>query len=533
MATKVIDKNEARLPFFGDKMSFVTGLDPLGLQNPSAQAYSYLLPGLNNVTGRIRNYSFYCWLLAEYAKRIKSSDPKEQKTFIRKAEYIIALIAAKSGILGISGSLYATHRLNENLAEFNLNAGTYNADGSTVGTYWQYGSGVFGQYYIGSLRQIGLIEEPINDKGQPMGIYRRTAKRENQKVSGEEIAAAFDKNISGPNKQLFFNCLEKGTIDHDQLIDLTPDFNMAQIRPDTEEARLLLLLLLDVDEPLTVKEHPESMRKETLLHVLRLANELENTVGARLFTMHAYEVKGRHENTTDASLSGWYYYQFNEYWQFACTAIFNGLLDFLDELAGPGWKPVHELIQQASDTIIEILVNKDMQEATSATISSINTSAFLPERKLYSEIEATQGIERVISGFLLIWKMYDKNKENLVWLWDYTKKRDIGGGNDVLSFYREYDWYKNSSIKSFVEDFLLKRIIQRHQKVAYHKMGNGSQSTQKFIIEENYIRKIGNFGPGFTGPRVGNLIAFLQDLHLLDANRQLTEFGELVLIENN
>ena len=94
MATKVLDKNEARLPFFGDKMSFVTGLDPLGLQNPSAQAYSYLLPGLNNVTGRIRNYSFYCWLLAEYAKRIKSSDPKEQKAFIRKAEYIIALIAA-------------------------------------------------------------------------------------------------------------------------------------------------------------------------------------------------------------------------------------------------------------------------------------------------------------------------------------------------------------------------------------------------------------------------------------------------------
>ena len=90
MPTNIIDKNEARVPFLGDRMSFVTGLDPLGLQNPSLQAYAYLLPGLNNVTSRIRNYSFYCWLLAEYARIIQSTDPKEQKKFIRRAEYIIA-----------------------------------------------------------------------------------------------------------------------------------------------------------------------------------------------------------------------------------------------------------------------------------------------------------------------------------------------------------------------------------------------------------------------------------------------------------
>lgn len=533
MSTKVIDKNEARLPFFGDKMSFVTGLDPLGLQNPSTQAYSYLLPGLNNVTGRIRNYSFYCWLLAEYAKQIKSSDPKEQKAFIRRAEYITALIAAKAEILGISGSLYATHRLNENLTEFDLNIGTYNADSSTVGTYWQYGSGVFGQYYVGSLRQIGLIEEPVNDMGQPMGIYRRTAKRDNQKVSGEELAAAFDRNISDQNKQLFFYCLHKGTIDHDQLIGLTPDFNMAQIKPDTEEAHLLLKLLLDIDEPITVKENPECMRRETLLHVLRYAKNLNTPVGARSFTMYAYEVKGHYESSIDACLSGWYYYQFNEYWQVACTAVFNGILDFLDELVGPGWMSVQNLIKQASDTIIEYLVNEGMIKDNEATLLSINTSEFLPEREFYYKIEKSYGLERVVLGFFLLWKMHAENKDNNIWLKEYTKKREIGSGYDVLSFYQDYDKQKHFTIKSYLDHFLLKSIIQRHQKVAYRKMGNGSQSTQKFIIEDNFIRKIGNFNPSFTGPRVGNLIAYLQDLHLLDASRELTEYGELVLIENS
>jgi len=67
MTTKVIDNNEARVPFFGARLSFISGLDPLGLQNPSSQAYSYLLPGLNNVTSQLRSYSFYCWLLDEYA----------------------------------------------------------------------------------------------------------------------------------------------------------------------------------------------------------------------------------------------------------------------------------------------------------------------------------------------------------------------------------------------------------------------------------------------------------------------------------
>jgi hypothetical protein len=37
MATKVIEKKQSRIPFLGDKMTFIHGLDPLGLQNSSVQ----------------------------------------------------------------------------------------------------------------------------------------------------------------------------------------------------------------------------------------------------------------------------------------------------------------------------------------------------------------------------------------------------------------------------------------------------------------------------------------------------------------
>jgi len=53
----VLQSNEILVPFFSRPMTFVRGLDPLGLQNTSEATFAMLLPGLNNVTGRIRYYS--------------------------------------------------------------------------------------------------------------------------------------------------------------------------------------------------------------------------------------------------------------------------------------------------------------------------------------------------------------------------------------------------------------------------------------------------------------------------------------------
>src|ERR1051325_4068825 len=111
----VLTNNETIVPFFSRPMTFVRGLDPLGLQNTSEATFALLLPGLNNVTGRIRYYSFYCWLLHQYAKRTGSTDPHEQRKFIRRAELIIALINRSSNeeISAIPGSNYANKLLDD------------------------------------------------------------------------------------------------------------------------------------------------------------------------------------------------------------------------------------------------------------------------------------------------------------------------------------------------------------------------------------------------------------------------------------
>ena len=45
------------------------GLDPLGMQNSGVVLYQALLPGISNVTLRMRYYGFFCWLSDAYARR--------------------------------------------------------------------------------------------------------------------------------------------------------------------------------------------------------------------------------------------------------------------------------------------------------------------------------------------------------------------------------------------------------------------------------------------------------------------------------
>ena len=69
------------------------GLDPLGMQNTNVGLYQKLLPGISNVTLRIRYYGFYAWLSAIYADRIRDTNPKTWQRFIRRAEALYALVS--------------------------------------------------------------------------------------------------------------------------------------------------------------------------------------------------------------------------------------------------------------------------------------------------------------------------------------------------------------------------------------------------------------------------------------------------------
>jgi len=390
-----------------------------------------------------------------------------------------------------------------------------------------------GQYYLGSLRHIGLIEEPVDQKGIPLGIYRITQKKKDVKISGEDLASAFEVNLDPKHKKLYLQCIENGSVNIKQLETLTADFNLSELPDDNTETEFLVTLLLDIDKPTGNLEDPVSMRKETLVHLLKFANNDSKSFGVRSFTKFAYANKGLYENDIDLCLTGWYYYQFNEYWQVACTAIFNGCLDFLHEKVVHGWMLLPELVEDCTNEIVKSLANKEIIKDKTTLVKFIVNSDQGTEDNCYKSIHENRKIERMVYGFLLIWKLFNENKSNLDLLRDYTNARSIGDNEDVLTFYMGFEKYENQKIGHFISDFLLNRILMRHQYVAYRKMGSGVQSTQKFIIENNHIRQIDNYGPVYTSPRIANLIEFMHDLKLLTHSNKVAAMGKAILKKHN
>ena len=94
-----------------------SGLDPLGMQAASVNLYQRLVPGISNVTLRIRYYGLYAWLCRTYAERIGDTSLETWKRTVRLAEALLALVAANAadgdGNGGVAGVLWAGRRLSE------------------------------------------------------------------------------------------------------------------------------------------------------------------------------------------------------------------------------------------------------------------------------------------------------------------------------------------------------------------------------------------------------------------------------------
>lgn len=87
------------------------GLDPLGMQNSGVLLYQSLLPGISNVTLRMRYYGYYCWVSETYARRGATSDFEAWRIWVRRAEALYALVSARTGETGVGGIEWANRRL--------------------------------------------------------------------------------------------------------------------------------------------------------------------------------------------------------------------------------------------------------------------------------------------------------------------------------------------------------------------------------------------------------------------------------------
>lgn len=506
----VLQKGNSIYPFWGENVNLITGLDPLGLQVTSEATYATMLPGLSNLTNRLRYYGFYCWLIDFYFKKERKGNQTEQYRFIRRAELLIALLMQKErkGITQITGSDFASNLINNATSHtFDLAAGA-DKDSGNEKTYWKYPSGAFGQYYFGAMSALSLVVRYENNEGDI--IFNITQPHPRQKVSGKQLADAFDEELTDEIKVLFYNCITKGKLSNKDIPELINYFAIDKINSKSTEWKLYVEMLLDKDYPSKeIEEEFTFHRRNTISSLLSTAKKNNQEYNWLTYLDECYEQKFESKESTNI---GWYCYQLNEYWQFACGLIFFGTLQYLEALQTEEYLP--KFISDFSK-----LINNEPENLENY-ITNLNET----EIDLLGQIDRNNTPqENAKIGFDLLFKLYYNNKEQLPQLKEYLSRNGIiRDGNMADGLFAITNHLKND-VEDFISFFIHKNIIYRHQMVALRKMGSGTQATNKFIIEEQMIRLIDIFPARWTSPRMNALRNLLFDLQVINDEGIITE----------
>jgi hypothetical protein len=518
MGVTEFEKEKVFAPFMGSPLDFIPGQDPLGLLNLGENIFNILLSGLNNVTERIRYYSFYCWIFDKYAQEVRITSKNEQYKFLRRAEYILALIAAKKDLQGIAGITKAIEMYKKGGEIFSLEEGTGELTGTTENSYWKNARGIFGQNYVSSMVQMGLIKQ----RAEGDGTYIRTDFAVDGRISGYQLAKAFEDNVGKEMAYLFTQCVVSGNISDVQLDQLTDSFTMRSVPDLSEENTLLWDLLTGPDDPFS--NFATYFRKRTIQLLLQKTIHSSTSITVLSFVFDAYYEKGKVNNVPDPTYTLWYYFQLEQFWHIVCTGSLQGFLIYLNQTSDGAWVNENDVIKKLSTEVAKILKEHiDSQFEIQFDQIVINENL---EHDIAQEIQQSKSpANKIAKSVVLLRKLLSENKQYMDDLRQFSKKYDIISNSSFISSIDDLVKHKEDDIQDFIIFFLNKYVVFRHQYVALRKMNN-TQSTEKFIKEDGMIRFISTIDFGYSAPRIGTILSFLEELQIFnEGNMELTKSG--------
>jgi hypothetical protein len=299
-----------------------SGLDPLGMQNSSINLYQRLLPGISNVTLRVRYYGFYAWLASIYARRSGDTNIKTWQRFVRRAEAVYALAAQRRGSEGgMAGVQWAQRKLDagqEPIVDFARDADP-GADGTP---YLQQPWGVYGAAYASQLFEIGIYAV-AKDHQIPVPSPE----------FGEALAGAFE-DAAGPLADRFFATVERGSASRADLDDfsvLTP----SGINAEGVERQLYEDVLFAKG---TLRRPADLSRNQTLLLLLHVVSHLgrtPNVAETRWLLYAGADEKDQQFEIEAPALEDqrrrWWVYQANDLLHYSYETLLKYALDTLED----------------------------------------------------------------------------------------------------------------------------------------------------------------------------------------------------------
>lgn len=491
----IANSNTHIAPYWGEEPSLVSGLNQLGIRNVSEQLFTLLLPGLNNVSIRIRYYSFYCWIIRQFYEGRQEILDKEFSRFIRRAELLVALVNAtledRSGIPGIN---FAAAKVDSDASVFSLKDGADIGQGKS--TYWANHGGVLRQYYVASLVEMGLIGQ--NEKYP--SIYNIT--KTDGFINGLTLADEFAKSI-GVAGELFLDIIRRGEVTLEELKRMSRAFGMKYLSAENTERTALQQMLLQQDNPL--RSGSAGHRRETIRHILVYLSRYECQLKAIGFSKYMYE---NYQTGGDMTSWGWYVYYLDNNWQYQLTQIFHDILVELRS-ANSQWVAVDDI----SDIMTKKVIN-DFRVDSMMTVKNFKDTLTEKPRE-YSTAES-------IRNLLLFYR------NNLSYLHEAEMNYQKVGvaSENFCDFMKSIECSLDASVYDYIKR-LIEDIIYRHYRVSFRKMLQTQKATQKFAFENGCLRFIDNWDATNTSPRIDTIRNFLIDLNIIEAKDNIDVLTDL------
>lgn len=490
--------------------SFSAGRDPLGFQATSVRLYTALVPGLTNVTNRLRYYSFYCWVLWQFEQVHHTTREDLWIEFIRRAEAAIALacqVGDRTSAYGMAGSDWAgTEAADTSKKAFDLIAPTYRPGEN--GQYLKARYGNFGQFYTASMLEMKLIDVVDRQSPRVFGVLENDGRLLAQAVQAENTVAC----------DLLLKAIETGRIKRTDCQTISDALHPSLLDPESEEARLLKRFLQGerADDP-TAEARRISLRN--LLAVVSDADE-ELELRRELYVQRGSLRKAAHAT---ANLTVWRAYFVNEFCHIALEVWLNALVSISNAALEP--RPVETSVAK-----LAALATGDDKRSTRELAEQLAIADLEGEHDLGAQLQAVaaSGIkpeeDSILGSTQLILSLW------LRWGGDMDVRQELAAktvdGRSAEGVFRFLDAHSDTDANTAVASLIRRFVVSNHLMIAGQKLATGGRFTYRFTLDDGNLVD-GEFGQyTYTTPRIFNLHTFARDASLIDASTgKLTAAG--------
>jgi hypothetical protein len=512
------------LPEWSQPSRPTLGRDPLGLQATSVRVYRDLVPGLTNVTNRLRYYSFYCWVVRKYETTQHADDVKRWRIFIRRAEALFALTSEMhdpDGTGGVAGGDWARKYLKgKKEGPIDLRPHTDKPGDRAAKQYLLASGGNFGQFYVNSMTQVGLLQSTT---GVPLVSRPR----------GQEVAEAFEDAVGSRVNHLIVHALASGRIAWADAKSIGRAVHPDEISGSSKEMRLLRDFVL-VNVPDRTDGNSRRQSAWLLLDLLRRGITLDDEAAIRRVLYHRVLPDGTRYDVTGKTIDLWRVYQANELCHVALEVWLNAVADSIKTYRN-GQTPIRILQDLIARTFDPRQIDRPWRQwATAVNRADIERQEELTDRILgalrdLSDVQKKSALQAAAELLAVLWVRWATGENGVR---EALLKYSGIGGRSLAHVLASLDTHAETPVRQCLIRVLQEHIVEGHLSIAGRKLAAASDKfTYRFMLSDGVLSDGTVTDYGYTNPRLRNLARFLRDARVC-IDDSLTAAGSRFLDEN-